>query len=92
MPPDDGRLRSIGCAGDDHYSERYQGTIAVCRHGCSYFTVLVVSGPARGRIVDVSLDDLPPVFARDLDFLAWYDRGLDEVLKPRRLGEVSWFG
>lgn len=81
-------LTSIDCSDD----ERYQGTIVLCDHGCCNYAVLVVSGPARGCVVNISLDDNPPVFARDNDFLAWYERWLDDVLGPRRLGDIAWFG
>ncbi|WP_424705659.1 HEAT repeat domain-containing protein [Kitasatospora acidiphila] len=58
----------------------FTGAMAITSQGCSYLTLLVVSGPARGRIVNVDLDpDQPLFFSPDTDFLAWYERWLDET-------------
>ncbi|WP_157433033.1 hypothetical protein [Actinomadura rifamycini] len=66
------------------------GTVLVSTHGCSLVTRLVVTGPARGRLVN--LDDEGPVgpyVVEDADFLAWYERWLDEAVAGRHGG---WFG
>jgi hypothetical protein len=67
----------------------FQGTIAICDQGCTYLALLVVSGPARGRVLYVDLDLQPPLFVSDLSFLAWYERWLDETLAGM---EIVWFG
>jgi hypothetical protein len=51
--------------------EPYTGAIAITSQGCTYATLLVMTGPARGRIVNVDLDRQPPLFSPDPDFLAW---------------------
>ncbi|GLY36848.1 hypothetical protein Amsp01_028720 [Amycolatopsis sp. NBRC 101858] len=57
------------------------GILAVVHHGCTAFTHLVVSGPGRGRLVNVDLDGFPaPYVLEDKDFLAWYERWLAELL------------
>jgi len=73
----------IGCA------ERFRGTIGLCEQGCSYASLLIVSGEARGRVVNVDYDGQAPRFADDPDFLAWYERWLDEILWGY---DSSWFG
>ncbi|AJT69020.1 hypothetical protein T261_7422 [Streptomyces lydicus] len=66
---------------DDDDAEPYPGTIALTTRGCSLYTLLVVTGPARGRVVDVNLefDVDAPSFTHDTDFLAWYERWLDQT-------------
>ena len=64
--------------GDD--DEPYTGTLALSDQGCGYLSILVVSGPARGRIADTSDSPAGPNFTSDADFLDWYERWLDAVL------------
>ncbi|MFI7062381.1 HEAT repeat domain-containing protein [Kribbella sp. NPDC050124] len=70
--------------GDEEYCEfpePRQGSLAVVHHGCAYYTHLVVSGPGRGRLVNVNADWCdPPYVSEDPDFLTWYERWLDELL------------
>ncbi|WP_155361313.1 HEAT repeat domain-containing protein [Acrocarpospora macrocephala] len=57
-----------------------QGAIAVVHHGCTSYTLLIVSGPARGRLVSIDLNGVPaPYVLEDNDFLCWYERWLDEL-------------
>jgi len=85
MPKGDDWRETLGCS----YDERYQGAITVAHLGCTYYALLVVTGRARGRVVYVDLEGGPPYFLRDLDFLAWYERWLDELLWGY---DGSWFG
>jgi hypothetical protein len=64
--------------GDD--DEPYTGTLALSIQGCGYLSLLVVSGPARGRVADNTDAPTGPDFTEDADFLAWYERWLDAVL------------
>ncbi|MDX6741411.1 HEAT repeat domain-containing protein [Actinocorallia sp. A-T 12471] len=65
--------------GDD--AEHCRGALAVVHGGCALYTLLVVTGPARGRLVRVDLDGgLAPLVLDDVDFLAWYERWLDDVI------------
>jgi hypothetical protein len=57
----------------------YCGAIAITNQGCAYFSMLVVTGSARGRIINIDLDRQPPFFSPAKDFLAWYERWLDET-------------
>jgi HEAT repeat protein len=67
-----------------------QGTLSIGTQGCTYATQLIVSGPQRGRVSYVDADHLrPPYVMRDHNFLAWYERWLDELLGGY---ETSWFG
>jgi hypothetical protein len=66
------------------------GTLTVASHGCSLVTQLVVTGPARGRLFNVDGGGpLGPYVVEDADFLAWYERWLDEVLAGY---DIGWFG
>jgi hypothetical protein len=76
--------------GPDDRPDPLQGTLAVVHHGCTSYTHLVVSGPGRGRLVNVDLNGVPaPYVLEDEDFLSWYERWLDELLAGY---SVTWFG
>ncbi|MBN1172943.1 MAG: SMI1/KNR4 family protein [Micromonosporaceae bacterium] len=64
--------------GDD--DEPYTGTLTLSDQGCGYLSLLVVSGAARGRVVDTGEAPTGPNFTPDADFLGWYERWLDAVL------------
>jgi hypothetical protein len=67
-----------------------RGTLKVAGHGCSLVTRLVVTGPARGRLLNLDTDGpVGPYVAEDADFLAWYERWLDEAVAGYGVG---WFG
>jgi len=66
------------------------GTLTVASHGCSLVTQLVVTGPARGRLFNVDAGASPgPYVVEDADFLAWYERWLDEAIAGY---DIGWFG
>ncbi|MFI5934956.1 SMI1/KNR4 family protein [Actinoplanes sp. NPDC051494] len=68
----------------------FSGAITVVHGGCSDYTLLVVSGPDRGRLVEVNADGcFAPRFYSDPGFLAWYERWLDFVLTGHR--DLTWF-
>lgn len=49
--------------------------------GCTLMTGLVLDGPHRGRVIYYDEDQCgPPIVMREVDFLAWYDRWLREVI------------
>ncbi len=83
-PRDDDTWRTIAATLD----EPLQGSIALGTQGCAYFSVLVVSGEARGRVAYVNLDGGVPFFPEPPGFLAWYERWLDELLWGH---DVGWF-
>lgn len=64
----------------DAMDEPFQGAITIADQGCAYYATLVVTGEARGRVMYVSLDGGAPFFPDDVDFLAWYERWVDELL------------
>lgn len=64
--------------------EPYRGTLALCHQGCGDLALLVVSGPARGRVVETCPGKQGPYFTADPDFLSWYERWLDAVLAGER--------
>ncbi|MEV4132186.1 HEAT repeat domain-containing protein [Dactylosporangium sp. NPDC049742] len=67
-----------------------RGTVSVAAHGCSLLTQLVVTGPARGRLFNVDFEsEVGPYVVEDADFLAWYERWLDEAVAGHYVG---WFG
>ena len=66
------------------------GTLEIADHGCTLATQLVVTGPARGRLFNLDCGgSLGPYVVEDADFLAWYERWLDEVVAGY---DVGWFG
>ncbi|GAA0946269.1 hypothetical protein [Actinocorallia libanotica] len=85
----------------DDWEQRYEdppdphgsflpGTLEVAGHGCALVTRLVVTGPARGRLLNLDADGpVGPYVVEDADFLAWYERWLDEALAGC---DVGWFG
>ncbi|WP_143220763.1 HEAT repeat domain-containing protein [Actinomadura sp. CNU-125] len=67
-----------------------RGTLAIAAHGCSLVTHLVVTGPARGRLFNLDSEGpVGPYVVEDIDFLAWYERWLDEIVAGY---DVGWFG
>ncbi|MFE2580917.1 HEAT repeat domain-containing protein [Streptomyces sp. NPDC059378] len=74
-----------GPAEQGEFTGSFPGTIAVVYRGCSDFTLLVVTGPGRGRLVEVNGEGFfAPRFHTDSDFLSWYERWLDFVLTGHR--------
>ncbi|MDS0527412.1 HEAT repeat domain-containing protein [Clostridium sp. SHJSY1] len=71
------------------YSSLYQGMINIGTQGCTYEMMLVVTGEYRGRIVYIDLDLQKPFFTFENNFLDWYERWLDEIIKGY---DTSWFG
>lgn len=69
--------------------ELFEGTIALAEQGCTYYSLLVVSGPHRGRVLNVDLELNPPMMCADASFSAWYERWLDESIAGL---EIVWFG
>jgi hypothetical protein len=66
------------------------GTVTVADHGCSLVTRLVVTGPARGRLINLDEEGpVGPYVVEDVDFLAWYERWLDEAVAGF---DVGFFG
>ncbi|EOD70399.1 hypothetical protein H480_01142, partial [Amycolatopsis vancoresmycina DSM 44592] len=79
-----------GFWGPDDRPDPVQGTLAVVHHGCTGYTHLVVSGPGRGRLVNLDLNGVPaPYVLEDEDFLAWYHRWLDELLAGCSVSEFG---
>jgi len=70
----------------DDGEEWFPGAIALGHLGCGDLAALVVTGAGRGRVAYVSWSGRAPVYARDPDFLAWYERWLDAALA----GEFDW--
>ncbi|GGU93407.1 hypothetical protein GCM10010182_06210 [Actinomadura cremea] len=67
-----------------------RGTLPIAAHGCSLVTRLVVTGPARGRLFNLDGEGpVGPYVVEDIDFLAWYERWLDETAAGY---DVGWFG
>ena len=92
------RLGLDGELDDDAYDEAldtlFGGLLPVGAQGCSLYHGLLVNGPHAGRVVNFDMDrSAPPVFAFEPDFLAWYERWLDEVISGDLLQQgPTWFG
>lgn len=74
---------------DEREERRFQGTLSLVDQGCACYALLIVSGPARGRVLYVDNDGNPPYFVEHEDFINWYERWLDELLAGC---ESPWFG
>lgn len=87
------KLVAVAAAAPDAFGadvHRFRlGTLTVADHGCTLTTQLVVTGLGRGRLFNVDVDGIGPYVLEDEDFLAWYERSLDELLAGCRIG---WFG
>ncbi len=75
-------------AGLDEDGEWFPGAVALCEQGCGYMGLLVVSGPARGRVVYTMDVERAPFFV-SLDFLDWYEGWLDEIAAGI---DSTWYG
>ncbi len=67
----------------------FQGTIAICDQGCSYYAVLVLNGPQRGTIWNIELHLSPPTKAPYSGFLDYYEEWVDRMLAKE---EQFWYG
>lgn len=67
----------------------YQGIISIGSQGCTYEMGLIVTGEYAGRVVYLDADGQAPYVVRERDFLRWYERWLDELLRGN---DMFWFG
>ena len=67
----------------------FQGAITLNHQGSTFYTLLIVAGESRGRVVYVDTAGQPPYFVKNTDYLSWYERWLDETLAGRNM---FWFG
>lgn len=66
------------------------GTLSIAGHGCSLVSRLVVTGPAWGRLLNLDCEGpVGPYVVEDADFLAWYERWLDEALAGYDVGRFG---
>lgn len=69
------------------YSELFQGMMCIETQGCTYYTMLVVAGEYKGRIVHVDVSLGAPAFDKENNFLDWYEKWLNKVIyKKDELG------
>ena len=78
-------LSEVGLVDDGE--EWFPGAIALGHVGCGEMAVLVVAGAGRGRVAYTFWATQAPAYTPDPDFLAWYERWLDAVLR----GERHWW-
>ncbi len=69
--------------------ECFWGSIPIGSQGDSYFMLLMVTGPHRGRVVYVESELSYIFFPREEGFLAWYVRWLREIAAGYR---IFWYG
>ena len=70
----------------------YAGILPIVSQGCTYLNGLVVTGPYKGRVVNLDFEFGEPSFAFEENFLDWYERWLDEVILGALDKSPSWFG
>jgi hypothetical protein len=70
----------------------FGGLLPIGTQGCTYGHCLVLNGPFAGRVANVDTShNHPPVFTHEPDFIAWYERWLDEVISGDLRQNPSWF-
>lgn len=64
-------------------TKSFQGTLSLGTRGCSDVTLLIVSGKYTGKVVyaNVEHESVIPYLSPEPDFLAWYERWLDQLLQ-----------
>lgn len=67
----------------------YPGLLNIGEQGCSYETMLIVTGEHRGKMMYIDLDSNQTFFTYEGNFLDWYERWLDETIAGY---DDSWFG
>lgn len=78
---------------DEAIGTLFGGLLPIGSQGCTYLHCLVLNGPFAGRVLNIDQERTqPPAFAYEPDFLAWYERWLDEVISGDLLQQPSWFG
>jgi hypothetical protein len=82
--------------GGTHWRERmdagewhpYQGTLTIAAQGCTFYSVLIVNGEHRGRVVHVDMDLRAPQPSRYTDFIHWYCAWIQSVIAGRDFRDV----
>jgi len=67
----------------------FQGSMAICDQGCSYYAVLVLNGPQRGAIWNIELHLSLPLKAPYSGFLDYYENWVDRMLTKKK---QFWYG
>ncbi|WP_314588304.1 SMI1/KNR4 family protein [Paenibacillus terrigena] len=73
----------------DDEEEKYPGLLNIGEQGCSYETMLMITGDYRGKVIYIDLDSQKTFFTYEANFLDWYERWLDETIAGY---ESAWFG
>lgn len=74
---------------DDDDDDEYPGLLNIGEQGCTYETMLVITGEYRGKVIYIDLDSRRTFFTYEANFLDWYERWLDETIAGY---DSSWFG
>ena len=82
--------KAIDWAADrDSLKKALRGTLTLNSKGCTYYTALIVTGRARGRVIHLDVGGQPAVFSSHGGFFDWYEAWLDEALQETALGVVE---
>lgn len=74
---------------DEWVARQVQGLLNIGEQGCSYETMLVITGENRGKVVYLDLGSHRSFFTYEANFLDWFERWLDETIAGY---DDSWFG
>lgn len=66
----------------------FGGILPIGNQGCSLLHGIILNGPHKGVVVNLSEDKYQPIFTFEKNFLDWYERWLDEVIG----GELGYQG
>lgn len=80
---------SDGGLDDDDEEDEYPGLLNIGEQGCTYETMLMITGEYRGKVIYIDLDSQRTFFTYEANFLDWYERWLDETIAGCDSG---WFG
>ena len=63
----------------------FGGILPISSKGCSYLSGLILNGKYKGRVIFLDYDLQKPLFAKDENFLDWYESWLDKIISRELL-------
>ncbi|OGC30268.1 hypothetical protein A2232_01065 [candidate division WOR-1 bacterium RIFOXYA2_FULL_46_56] len=66
-----------------------KGAITICEQGCTYYSLLIVTGKDRGKVGNYDMQSREVSLSPFNNFVGWYNGWLDLVLKKEK---IEWFG
>lgn len=71
----------------------YSGILPIGSQGCTFLHGIVLTGPHKGKVINLDMNYGKPRFTFEKNFLDWYERWLDEVISGQLIKlSATWFG